>query len=248
MLSATVPRASDEPRPRRRPRAAREATILAHRYLCRRGARRFLRAGLEWDDLEQVAAIGLVKATDRYDPGAQTPFEAFAWMMIVGELGHHVRDHEHLVRAPRDLRALERRHARAWERLAQRLDREPTDAELSSELRASLAVVRELRAVRACGQPVDIDDPSVAPELERSADAARRGRLAHDDALTLRTAFARLPAAERRVLYAIYWLDLSRTETARRMDCTAKVVGRLQRNALARLRTLCAVAPACGAR
>ena len=243
MVSAAVAVDSQASRPGRRLGGAREATILAHRYLCRRGARRFLRAGLEWDDLEQVAAIGLVKATDRYDPRAETPFEAFAWMMIVGELGHHVRDHEHLVRPPRDLRVLERRHAKAWERLAQCIDREPTDAELSREIGASPAVVRELRVVRACAQPLDITDQSVGTELERSAEARRANELSHDDWLVLRGALERLALPERQVLHGIYWLDLSRSEIGRRIGLSAKVVARLQRRALDRLRGLCLTQP-----
>ncbi len=239
MLSIAVARETPDTRPPRR-QGAREATILAHRYLCRRGARRFLRAGLEWDDLEQVAAIGLVKATDRYDPRAETPFEAFAWMMIVGELGHHVRDHEYLVRPPRDLRTLERRHARAWERLAQSIDREPSDAELSRELDAAPATIRELRVVRGCAQTLDIDDPTLAPDLERHAELRRRGEITRDDALVLRAALARLSVRERQVLHGLYWLDLSRSEIARRIGLSAKVVARLQRDALERLRRLCA--------
>jgi RNA polymerase sigma-B factor len=243
VVSSAVPRESETPGPTRRPAGGREATILAHRYLCRRGARRFLRAGLEWDDLEQVAAIGLVKATDRYDPRAQTPFEAFAWMMIVGELGHHVRDHEHLVRPPRDLRALERRHARAWERLAHHLDREPGDVELSREIDVPLATVRELRIVRGCAQPLDIDDPLVGPDLERTVAGLRKREVTEDDTIVLRDALERLPQRERQVLYGLYWFDLSRCEIGRRMGISGKVVARLQRGALERLRRLCAEAP-----
>jgi len=243
VVSTCVPFEQDPPGPGGRS-GSREATILAHHYLCRRGARRFLRAGLEWDDLEQVAAIGLVKATDRYDPRAETPFEAFAWMMIVGELGHHVRDHEHLVRPPRDLRALERRHARAWERLAQHLDREPGDAEVSREIGAPLATVRELRIVRGCAQPLDIDEPSLAPDLERTAAGLRKSATGNDDSIVLRMALERLSDAERSVLYGIYWFELSRCEIGRRLGLSAKIVARIQRRALERLRALCAVAAA----
>ncbi|HEY0799067.1 MAG TPA: sigma factor, partial [Candidatus Baltobacteraceae bacterium] len=104
---------------------AREQTITSYQYLCRRGARKFLRPGLERCDLEQVAAIGLIKAYDRYDVSLHTPFEAYAWLSIVSELMHHVRDAEGIVRLPRRLRGLERRYARAHEQLAMRLKRTP---------------------------------------------------------------------------------------------------------------------------
>ncbi len=39
-----------------------DGLIVGYQYLCRRGAKKFLRTGLERSDLEQVAAIGLIKA------------------------------------------------------------------------------------------------------------------------------------------------------------------------------------------
>ena len=54
----------------------RERTIHEYRYLCARGARKFMRDGIDRRDLEQVAAIGLIKAADRFDPSFGTPFEA----------------------------------------------------------------------------------------------------------------------------------------------------------------------------
>jgi RNA polymerase sigma-B factor len=214
----------------------RESTILAHRYLCRRGARRFLRSGLERDDLEQVAAVGLVKATDRYDARTQTPFEAFAWLMILGELGHHVRDHEHLIRAPRELRALDRLHAKAWERLAIRLEREPNDREIASELDKPFAKVRELRVLRGFSQPLELDDPAVLPDVEDGVEQTRSGSLGAEEMIVLERALGSLPRLERLVVHGMYWRDLSRAELGRRLGVSAKVVARIHRAALTRLR------------
>lgn len=72
-------------------RADREQMILSYHYLCKRGARKFLRSDVERGDLEQVAAIALIKACDRYDGSLPTPFEAYAWISIVGELMNHLR-------------------------------------------------------------------------------------------------------------------------------------------------------------
>jgi RNA polymerase sigma factor (sigma-70 family) len=46
---------------------------------------------VERGDLEQVAAIALIKAFDRYDESLRTPFEAYAWISIVGELMNYLR-------------------------------------------------------------------------------------------------------------------------------------------------------------
>ncbi len=72
----------------------RNEVVTAYRYLCIRGAKKFARPESDRADLEQVAAIGLIKACNYYNASFDTPFEAYAWMMIVGELMHYVRDHE----------------------------------------------------------------------------------------------------------------------------------------------------------
>ncbi|HEY1868278.1 MAG TPA: sigma factor [Candidatus Cybelea sp.] len=78
----------------------RERLVVKYWYLCRRAARRFRRCGFERDDLEQVGAIGLIKAVDRYKSPHRAPFEAFASLLVLGELMHYVRD-DGLVRVRR---------------------------------------------------------------------------------------------------------------------------------------------------
>ena len=80
----------------------RERLVAQYWYLCRRAARRFMRRGLDRADLEQTGAIGLIKAVDRFDPEQRAPFEAYAWLLVVGELMHYVRDSERVLRAPRE--------------------------------------------------------------------------------------------------------------------------------------------------
>jgi RNA polymerase sigma factor (sigma-70 family) len=70
----------------------RERLVAKYWYLCRRAARRFSRCGFERAELEQVGAIGLMKAVDRYRSPHGAPFEAFASLLVRGELLHYVRD------------------------------------------------------------------------------------------------------------------------------------------------------------
>jgi RNA polymerase sigma-B factor len=204
----------------------REEMFESHRYLCRRGARKFVRRGLDPTDLEQVAAIGLIKACRRYDASTETPFEAFAWLMILGELMHHVRDFEYVVRIPRWVRSLERRYADGTERLTQRLGREPSDGEVAAELRVSRQVVCELR--RAQGSRV---------HEHLDAAFARESRICDPlDRLLAESALAAVEPPARAIVLGIYALGLSRNEVARRVGMTVRDVTRAHDAALARMR------------
>src|ERR1700748_777291 len=72
--------------------ADRESLIESHLPLAKSVARRYAGRGVELDDLVQVAAVGLVKAADRFDVQRGVSFSTFAEPTIEGELRHHLRD------------------------------------------------------------------------------------------------------------------------------------------------------------
>jgi len=202
--------------------------IGAYRYLCKRASRKFWRSGLERSDLEQVAAVGLIKAARRFDPSTRTPFEAYAWIAIVGELMHYVRDHESVVRVPRRLRALETHYVRAHETLVGRLGREPHEREIASEMGIVATMVAEVRRARATARPLDIEEAA-------GADLHDRRAVSFEDSLLVRSAFSALPPFERQVIAGVYLLGLTQHELARRLGLRPKAVSRLHRAALVRM-------------
>jgi RNA polymerase sigma-B factor len=217
--------------------ADRESLFVRNLHLCRRGARKFLRRGLERADLEQVAAIGLIKARDRYDDRAGTPFPAYAWRMILSELGHHVRAQEHLVRPPRRLHALERRYWAEWERLNSTLEREPVDAELATALGTTRQIVAEIRQLRALLQrPSTVERAVHEVASPLIADPAA---LDFEELFNLRQGLAALPTLERRVVIGTYWCELPRAVLARKLGVCPKTILSLQYKAMQRLREYC---------
>src|SRR5215212_5861527 len=72
-------------------RRVRERAIEAYLPLARRLAARYHRRQEPFEDLVQVASLGLVKAVERYDPSRGTRFSSFAVPTISGELRRHFR-------------------------------------------------------------------------------------------------------------------------------------------------------------
>lgn len=198
-----------------------------------------MRAGLERSDLEQVAAIGLIKAADRYDAAMRTPFEAFAWIMVVGELMHYVRDHERLVRLPRRLHVLERRYAATLETLSVELGRAPRDSEIGKAMGIVSTTVAELRRARESHQVLPLHDPGVAAKAYAPL-ADCDDVLPLEDRLLLKIALASLSQLERRVVVGLYLLGMTNLELARRMRISPKRVSRLHGTALTHLQRVCA--------
>ena len=213
----------------------RNAVVDAHRHLCVRGARKFKRAINDRADLEQVAAVGLIKAAEYYRDDMQTPFEAYAWIMIVGELMHYVRDHERLVRVPRALRALEKRFAAAWETFVAMQHREPTNAELAKALNVSPEVVGELQILRRAehARLSDLNEPD-EPEAVEILPATEHGP-SIEDRIELALALAELGERERTIVVGTYAAGFTQTELGDRLGLSQSHVSKLLSRALVRL-------------
>ncbi len=195
-----------------------------------------MRPGLDKADLQQIAAVGLIKACDRYDPAAATPFEAFAWLFIIGELMHFVRDHERLVRAPRQMRKMEKRVQIAQETLVGRLQREPSTAELADYLEVKPQVVADACACR---------DRAIAESLDALAPYELRPAAymmdEPENAIVIQDALARLTGTERAIVLALYAGGYSQLELADRLGYSRRHISRLHRRALKKMRSAVAV-------
>ena len=209
----------------------RDRLVSTYGYLCERGARKFLRAGLERSDLEQVAAIGLLKACDRYDAALQTPFEAYAWLFIVGELMHHVRDCERLVRPPRKLRSLERKWQQVCDELTVALSRTPTDDELAKAMATDVQTISELRECRARAITESLESSSApAPELHAPAEVEILL-----DRLLIESALDALNETERHIILGLYAKGDSQWEIAQRLGYSQRHISRLHKAALVKM-------------
>jgi RNA polymerase sigma-B factor len=215
-----------------RTRENRDGLVAAFWYLCERGAKKFYRAGVDRADLVQVAAIGLIKAVEHYDPELRTPFEAYAWLLVVGELMHYVRDHERIVRTPRWLRALEKRFAQVSENLGSRLGRAPTALELATELGVNITVVDELRMLRRGGTVVSLEAVTGSPTGELPATVSSVGL---EDRLSMSIAIEELAERERTVVLGSFAVGLSQAELGRQLGLSQSQVSKLIKKALVKI-------------
>lgn len=121
--------------------------------MARTVTKRYTGRGIELDDLEQVALLGLTKAARRFDPAAGHDFMAFAVPTIRGELRRYFRDLGWAVKPPRPVQEMQIRIARAQAELAQELQRSPRPTELARHLGEELELVVEALAADGCFTP-----------------------------------------------------------------------------------------------
>src|SRR5512132_4216884 len=110
--------------------------MLVERFLplARQLARRYQRPEEPFDDLFQVACLGLINAIDRFDLERQVAFSSYAVPTILGEIKRYFRDRTWSVRVPRDLQELALKVDRVVANLSLDLHRQPTVAEIAAQI------------------------------------------------------------------------------------------------------------------
>lgn len=206
-------------------------------------ARKF--AGREpLEDLQSEGYVGLIRAVDRYVPGRGTRFSTFAMHLISGQIRHYMRDRGHLIRQPAWLQELDSRVQRAAADLEQRLQRQPTIAEIATETNLSEEGVEELIAARQAARIVRMEAPSdngdddyleVDPEKFKSRDYVTL-QLPLEDRIVLESALVKLKDLERKVLYYFYFQDWNQSEIARKLGISCNYTGYVLRKGLKNMR------------
>ena len=95
-------------------RALRDELIEKNLYIAEILAKKFMNKGIEYDDLFQVASLGLVLAIDRFDVSKGFEFSSFATPTIVGEIKRYFRDKGWVIRVPRRIKDLSKKVNDAW--------------------------------------------------------------------------------------------------------------------------------------
>ena len=203
--------------------------IESHLPLAKSVARRYAGRGVELDDLVQVAAVGLVKAADRFDVRRGVSFSTFAEPTIEGELRHHLRDRSGSVRIPRELQRLGKRLRTRQSELAARLGRAPTLSELADAVDADTQQVQRALAAEQAREPVSL------PATEEGA-AAAEPYADSEDRLLLTAPMHVLDDRERRIVLLRFHADKTEREIAREVGISQAHVSRLLAGALTKLR------------
>ncbi|MGD0455721.1 MAG: SigB/SigF/SigG family RNA polymerase sigma factor [Solirubrobacteraceae bacterium] len=223
--------------------AARAALVQRFMPLARSLARRYDRSSEPYEDLMQVASLGLLKALDRFDPDRGPSFASFAIPTILGEMRRYFRDSGWSLHVPRGdkERALKVRDAQ--ETFANEHGHAPTVSQLSQYLELDPeTVIDALLAIQAY-ESLSLDAPRPGGEDDAITygdtvgDEDGRYELIELDA-TIVGVLDRLPQREREILRMRFVEELTQTQIASRVGVSQMQVSRLLRRSLDQLRSL----------
>jgi RNA polymerase sigma-B factor len=221
--------------------AIREELVRRNMPFAKRLALRYRGASESFDDLLQVANLGLLGAIDRFDPERGIPFTAFASPTILGELKRHFRDRVWTVRVPRGLHDRMADVDRAISELTKELQRSPSVGEIAERLELEQTDVLEVMEASHNRRPLSLDRPAGNDDADESAPTEWIGE--EDEAfelvegrIALGSALPHLDERERLVLRLRFVEDMTQSQIAERIGHSQMHVSRILRRALSRLR------------
>jgi RNA polymerase sigma-B factor len=216
---------------------ARNALVERYRGLVRALAARYAERGEPFDDLVQVAWIGLLKAIDRFDSSREVQLTTYATPTIVGEIKRHYRDRSWAVHVPRSLQELRVRAHATIDRLTTERGAAPTIAQVAEDLGVGeeevLDALQSENARSATFLPSSDDErgergldvPVDEPGFDRS-----------DARMMLGTGLQQLDARERKILRLRFEEGLTQSQIAAQLGISQMHVSRLLRRSLETLR------------
>jgi RNA polymerase sigma-B factor len=220
----------------------REELVDRFMPLARRLAGRYAGGAEPFDDLVQVASVGLVKSIDRFDPARGTAFSTFAVPTILGELKCHFRDRGWSVHVPRDVQERILKVERAVAEVPAKLGHTPTVHEIGERIQATDEEVLEAMHAAQGHHAVSLD--ATATTSEGDEPGPLRDRIGSEDLAfdtveygeAIGPVLAEISERDRTVLHLRFVEDMTQSEIAEKVGVSQMHVSRILRATIEKLR------------
>lgn len=200
-------------------------------------ARKFTGRGVELEDLEQVAAMALMKAIERFEPERGLRFSTYAMPTIAGALRNHIRDQGGALRLSRDVRAGLSKLYRTQEALTRQLRREPSLREIAEAMGVTHDELLMLLDARESAETVSVQaEEEDGTSLEARLGVPENGYERVEQRAWMDWVFSLVTPTEKRLLELRFIERLGQRDTARALGVSQMRVSRMERRILARLR------------
>ena len=209
--------------------AAKEALLTHNTSLVKSIVRRYLGKGVEYDDLFQLACMGLLKAISGFDERFGVRFSTYAVPMIAGEIKRFLRD-DGSVKVSRVLKKTARDINRYIESRVAERGEQPSVSELAAAFGMEESEV--VFALGSARMPVSLDercdlhDEKAAPLSERIP--AKEDADEMLERLLLKEAIAKLSLREQKIVYLRYFRDMTQSEVARQIGVSQVQISRIE--------------------
>lgn len=217
----------------------RAKIIENYTYIAEILSRRFVNRGVDYDDIYQVACMGIIHAVDRFDADRNVKFATFATPTVLGEIRKYFRDKGFFIKIPR--RLYEVFYKAEHIKRGQNENSEVSTAEIARILNLPKETVEEASRlydgsfIRSLEQEAYADG---VMNLSNVLGVEDESFLMIENTNFIDYAMSTLTDTEKRFIEYRYTQELSQKKIAERLEISQMQVSRLERKTLKKLRDL----------
>lgn len=182
------------------------------------------------EDLYQTAVIGLINAYKNYKDDKQTKFSSYAYFYMKGEIKKYIRE-SNILKISKELIKLNTSIVKAKEVLYQRLNREPTDFELSLFLEIDEQEIINAELATSLVESLDND---IEDNLYNKTGYIQKEY--EGEILDLKTEINNLKELEKQIIISRYEEGLTQQEVSKLLGINQTKVSREEKQILQKLR------------
>lgn len=187
----------------------------------------------EIEDLYQVAAMGLIKASKTYNSEYGAKFTSYAYPFILGEVVKYINEYRN-IRISKDTAKLYSKILKASEVLSQKLMKIPSNYELSLFLEIDESIIEEVLLANSSVESLDRIISQDGKDLELY------NKFGYCDTsienYPLISELKKLSPIERAIIESRYYENMSQSETGRSLGMYQVEVSRREKKILSKLK------------
>lgn len=217
----------------------RDELIRKNLYIAEILAKKYISRGIDYDDLFQVASLGLILAIDRYDISKGFEFSSFAMPTIVGEIKRYFRDKGWVIRVPRRIQENSKKVNNAKYQLTQTLGKTPTIKDIADFVGLSEEEVLEIMEASKVYTPQSLDQSFENSDSEDNdtnlIDIVGENDKEFDfieNKDFIKRTLEKLTDIEKKIIIGRYFEDKTQVVLAKELNISQMTVSRLEKKAL----------------
>jgi len=213
--------------------ATDEQTLVTQNMgLINMAVKKYTGFGVDYDDLFQIGAVGLVKAAKAFDTSKNLQFSTYAVTKIVGEIKTYLRDNGE-IKVPRNIKEQKFKINKANSVLLKELGREPKISEISQYTGISSEDI--IYALDATQSTVSLDIPVEEGGVTVGSSSQEDAAI---DRIMISQLLSALDVTERKLITLRYFADKTQTQISKELGLTQVQVSRLEKKILSKLKEM----------
>jgi len=221
-----------------RDKKLRDDLVEKYLYIAKILSKKFVNRGIDYDDIYQVAAMGIMYAVERFNPERGVRFATFATPTVMGEIRKYFRDKGNFIKVPRTLYEIFYK--------AEKIKRNNQGRAMTVEDLARTLNIPEADIKKA----YQLGDTAFIQSLEYEAYADGNMNLSNilgredknfimiEDKQFLEYALGQLNEKESEFVKKRYYEEMTQAEIANLWDVSQMYISRLEKSVLKKIRDL----------